>query len=65
MVGARRFSSDLVSGPVVTLNGNITVNTSNLTIVGGSGDPATLQAALLNIHGKNGVIHVIDKVLLP
>ncbi len=65
VVGARRFSSDLVSGPVVTLNGNITVNTSNLTIVGGSGDPATLHAALLNIHGKNGVIHVIDKVLLP
>lgn len=65
VVGARRFSSDLVSGPVVTLNGNITVNTSNLTVVGGSGDPATLQAALLNIQGKNGVIHVIDKVLLP
>lgn len=65
VVGARRFSSDLVSGPVVTLNGNITVNTTNLTVVGGSGDPATLQAALLNIQGKNGVIHVIDKVLLP
>jgi len=65
VVGVRRFSTDLVSGSVPTLNGNVTINTSNLTIVGGSGDPATLQAALLNIKAKNGVIHVIDKVLLP
>ncbi len=65
VVTARRFSTDLVSGTVPTLNGNVTVNTSNLTIVGGSGDPAALQATLLNIKAKNGVIHVIDKVLLP
>lgn len=65
VVGARRFSTDLVNGTVPTLNGNVTVNTSNLTIVGGSGDPAALQTALLNIKAKNGVIHVIDKVLLP
>lgn len=65
VVGARRFSTDLVSGAVPTLNGNITVNTENLTVIGGSGDPANLQTALLNIKGKNGVIHVINKVLLP
>lgn len=65
VVGARRFSTDLVSGAVPTLNGNITVNTTNLTVVGGSGDPANLQTTLLNIKGKNGVIHVINKVLLP
>jgi transforming growth factor-beta-induced protein len=65
VVGARRFSTDLVSGTVPTLNGNITVNTTNLTVVGGSGTPAALQPTLLNIQGKNGVIHVIDKVLLP
>jgi len=65
VVGARRFSTDLVNGAVATLNGNITVNTTNLTVVGGSGDPANLQTTLLNIKGKNGVIHVINKVLLP
>lgn len=65
VVGVRRFSTDLVSGAVPTLNGNVTVNTSNLTVVGGSGDPANLQTTLLDIKGKNGVIHVINKVLLP
>ncbi len=65
VVGARRFSTDLVSGAVPTLNGNVTVNTTNLTIVGGSGTAANLQTTLLNIHAKNGVIHVIDQVLLP
>lgn len=65
VVGVRRFSTDLVSGAVPTLNGNVTVNTANLTVVGGSGTPAALLPTLLNIQGKNGVIHVIDKVLLP
>lgn len=65
VVASRVFSSDLVSGSVPTLNGNITINTQALTVIGGSGEAAKLQAALLNIQGKNGVIHVIDKVLLP
>ncbi len=65
VVGVRRFSTDLVSGAVPTLNGNVTVNTASLTVVGGSGAPAALLPTLLNIQGKNGVIHVIDKVLLP
>jgi len=50
---------------VPTLNGNVTVNTTNLTVVGGSGTAAKLQVTLLNINAKNGVIHVIDQVLLP
>lgn len=65
VVAAKRFSTDLVSGAVPTLNGNVTVNTSNLTVVGGSGDPANLQTTLLDIKAQNGVIHVINKVLLP
>jgi transforming growth factor-beta-induced protein len=63
VVAARRFSTDLSNGTVGTLNGNVTVNTTNLTIVGGSGTPAALQTTLLNIQGKNGVIHVIDQVI--
>jgi len=65
VVASRVFSTDLVSGSVPTLNGNVTVNTSDLTVKGGSGEAAKLQASLLNIKGKNGVIHVIDKVILP
>lgn len=69
VVGARVFSSDLASGSVTTLNGDVTValDVNPPTITGGSGgaNVADLQTTLLNIHATNGVIHVIDKVLLP
>jgi len=67
IVGARVFSSDLTSGDVTTLNQNITVNVSDLEITdaAGSTPPAGLIPALLNVHATNGVIHVIDKVLIP
>lgn len=69
VVGARVFSTDLSSGDVTTLNGDVAVNLSDNppSVTGGSGEAnkADLQTTLLNIHGTNGVIHVIDKVLLP
>lgn len=69
VVNARVFSSDLASGAVTTLNGNVTVNlTPNPpTITGGIGgaNVAQLQTTLLNIHATNGVVHVINKVLRP
>jgi transforming growth factor-beta-induced protein len=67
IVGARVFSTDLSSGAVTTLNQDITVNLTNLTITDGNGStPATgLVPSLLNVHATNGVIHVIDKVLIP
>ncbi|MBX2955863.1 MAG: fasciclin domain-containing protein [Cyclobacteriaceae bacterium] len=67
IVGARVFSTDLASGSVGTLNQNVTVNVSNLTITDGSGSTpaAGLIGASLNIHATNGVIHAIDKVLIP
>jgi len=63
----RVFSSDLESGPVPTLNGNITIDASAGTITDGSGEVANLSsdAAFLDVLGTNGVIHVIDKVLIP
>lgn len=69
IVAARVFSTDLASGDVTTLNGNVSVDLGATppTVTGASGaeNEAALQTTLLNIHGTNGVIHVIDKVLLP
>jgi len=63
----RVFSSDLETGDVPTLNGNISIDASAGTITDGSGETANLasDAAFLNVLGTNGVIHVIDKVLIP
>ena len=72
VVGARVFSSDLpnlASNIVATLGGNITLNLGNLTIT--DTDAAlklgTQDASITgtDITGTNGVIHVINKVLLP
>ena len=67
MTTGRVFSSDLVSGDVPTLNGNVTINATALTVTSG-GVVANIQAstpALINVLGTNGVIHTIDKVLMP
>ncbi|MGY2131891.1 fasciclin domain-containing protein [Hymenobacter sp. HD11105] len=66
IVGSGRvFSSDLVPGNVATLNGNVTVAAAGngFTVRGGSGAAANITAA--NILATNGVVHVIDQVLLP
>jgi transforming growth factor-beta-induced protein len=72
VLGARVFSSDLPNLPsnvVATLGGNITLNLASLTITDtdaalslGSAD-ATITST--DILGTNGVIHVINQVLLP
>lgn len=67
IVAGRVFSTDLKNGSVPTLNGNITISATNGTIEDGQGNTANLSsnAALLNVLATNGVIHTIDKVLLP
>ena len=62
------FSTDLVDGNVTMLNEqNITISLGDLTVqdAAGSTPPASLVPSLLNVLATNGVIHVIDKVLLP
>ena len=67
--GARVFSYNLVDGQeVIMLNGQ----TVKITFLGGDailiedksgGEDALVMEA--NVHGSNGVIHVVDKVLIP
>jgi transforming growth factor-beta-induced protein len=65
VVSGRVYSSDLVSGPVTTLNGTFTVDVSNLTLTDAKGRKSNLVPTLLNVQATNGVVHVIDKVILP
>lgn len=66
VVAGRVYSSDLSSGEVRTRNGDVfTVNTSNLTLTDTQGRVANLIPSLLDVQATNGVVHVIDKVILP
>jgi transforming growth factor-beta-induced protein len=46
---------------------DVTVDLQNLTIqdAAGSDPAASLIVDLLNVHATNGVVHVINEVLLP
>ncbi len=71
VVGGRAFSSDLANGNLSMLaGGNTTINLSNgnsggptLTGNGNNGNKSNITAT--NIVSRNGVVHVIDRVLLP
>ncbi len=71
VVGDRVFSSDLANGNVNMLaNGTTTINLSNgtgggptVTGNGNSGNRSNIIAT--NIVCRNGVVHLIDRVLLP
>ncbi|HLK98889.1 MAG TPA: fasciclin domain-containing protein, partial [Hymenobacter sp.] len=65
---ARAFSSDLTNNQTVaTLGGNVTVGVNGATVtVRGPGNgmtAATVSSA--NVLATNGVVHIIDRVLLP
>lgn len=71
VVGNRAFSSDLANGSLAMLaGGNTTVNLTNgvgggptLLGNGNSGNRSNITAT--NIVCRNGVVHLIDRVLLP
>lgn len=65
VVGGYVFSSDLSSGPVETLNGTFDLSLESLSITDANGREASLLPGLLNVQASNGVVHVIDRVILP
>lgn len=65
VVSGRVYSSDLKSGPVTSLGGTFTVDLGTLMITDNRGRKSGLVADKLNIQATNGVIHVINKVILP
>ncbi|MEM9671220.1 MAG: fasciclin domain-containing protein [Bacteroidota bacterium] len=59
------FSTDLSNGEAETIGGTITIDADNLTIADGNEDNTDASIVGTNILATNGVIHVIDQVLLP
>ena len=60
VVSGNVLSSDLTDGEVSTLNGDVTFALSETVTINGES-----KVIATDIQGTNGVIHVIDKVLLP
>jgi uncharacterized surface protein with fasciclin (FAS1) repeats len=59
-------SSAIQPGPVNTVQGSpitLAVNGTSVTVTDSTGTPANVTTA--DVEASNGVIHVIDKVLLP
>jgi transforming growth factor-beta-induced protein len=60
VVSGNVLSSQLTNGSVQTLNGAINVTLSPAPAING-----TAKIIATDVQGSNGVVHVIDKVLLP
>ncbi len=61
VAGSELFSTDLENGPVTMLNGeDVTVS-----IEGGVVMINTSEVTLADVASENGVVHVIDEVLIP
>jgi uncharacterized surface protein with fasciclin (FAS1) repeats len=67
VVGGRAFSSDLVAGPLPMLaGGNTTISLTGGASIKGNGNGTNVSnITATNIMCRNGVVHVINRVLLP
>jgi uncharacterized surface protein with fasciclin (FAS1) repeats len=63
--GAPIFSTDLGNVRLITLGGSLGVDLSNGPTIRGAGNSQAANIVAVNILANNGVIHVIDQVLLP
>ena len=66
VVPGKVLAADLKAGPVTTVNGaTFTVNSANGTFTITDGKGGTAHFVTTDIQASNGVIHVIDAVLMP
>jgi uncharacterized surface protein with fasciclin (FAS1) repeats len=66
VVPSKVFSPDLANGDVTMANGGkVTIDLTNGVSVKGKSSAAASKVVVANVLGTNGVIHAIDKVLLP
>ena len=57
-------SSGLPNGTVSTLGGDITADNTAFTLTDANGRVSNIIVSLVDIQSMNGVVHVIDKVIL-
>lgn len=67
VIGARVFSSDLTDGmkPTMLSGGTTTIELSGGARIRGKGNTSASNIIKTDVVATNGVIHVIDRVLLP
>lgn len=67
VIAARAFSSDLSDGQMLTTanGGTVRIGLGNAATVKGNANTTPANITAVNIMATNGVVHVIDKVLLP
>lgn len=69
VIGSRIYSTDLINGAEpATVNGEklkVNINDGVVTLTDKDQASADAKVITVNVNGKNGVIHVIDKVLIP
>ncbi len=56
-------AEDLTDGDVTTLGGDVTIDATNATITDANGRVSNI--IVTNVQAVNGVVHAIDKVILP
>jgi uncharacterized surface protein with fasciclin (FAS1) repeats len=66
VVPARVFSTNLAAGNVATAQGgNVTIGLNPVTVRGNGNGGTASNVTQANLMATNGVVHVIDRVLLP
>jgi len=65
IVDVNVVAADLPNGSVNTLGGPITANNTAFTLTDTNNRVSTIVQTLVDIQAVNGVVHVIDKVILP
>ena len=65
IVAVNVTAAELPNGTVTTLGGPITADNTAFTLTDQNGRVSNIVTTLVDIQAVNGVVHVIDKVILP